>query len=573
MSGGIQRSTGESRCCAECKSEFVISAADLAFYAQVSPTFNGTRCEIPPPTRCPECRQQRRLALANERFFYSGSCGLCMKAVLTEHPPHGKAVIYCRECWHSDRWDACAYGREVDFTRPMFPQLKELWRDVPAQNLLVEGTNENSEYIHYAGFAKNCYLIMHADFCEDCYYGYGFKKNTSCVDGFYNLSCELCYDCVDVSKSYALIGCQDCSNCSSSAFLRDCIGCKQCFLCVGLREKEYCFENVQLTKREYEQKMSQIDLGSYRQYQTHKAARARLEATHPFKEYHGHNLESCSGDYLSNCKDTTDSFDCEDVDRGRFLYQVVTGAKNNYDIYQYGLNLSESYECAIAGNNGYHILFSHNVHVNCSDLLYCWFVQSSKNCFGCFNMHHKEYCILNKQYSRQEYEQLVPKIIEHMRECGEWGECFPISFSPFGYNKTSAMLYDPLPREVVLAKGWNWDDHTEGVQNAATAIEASQLTDSIDDATDQLLSTPIRCEETGKLFRLTRQELRFYRTQRLPIPRRSPDQRHLDRFAQRNPRNFWNRECDSCAKSIRTTFDPRRPETVYCEQCYLKAVY
>jgi hypothetical protein len=35
-------------------------------------------------------------------------------------------------------------------------------------------------------------------------------------------------------------------------------------------------------------------------------------------------------------------------------------------------------------------------------------------------MVSKQYCILNKQYTKEEYEELVPKIIEHMKKTGEW---------------------------------------------------------------------------------------------------------------------------------------------------------
>ena len=545
----------------------------MNFYESVSPVFNGEKHLIPSPTHCPDCRQQRRLALANERFFYSSHCGLCRKSVLTEHPPESNKVVYCRECWHSDQWDSCSYGRDVDFSRSVFAQLKQLWQDVPAQNLLIEGTNENSEYIHYAGFSKNCYLIMHADFCEDCYYGYGIKRSTSCVDGFYNLSCELCYDCVDVHKCYGLRGSQDCFNCNSSAFLRDCVGCKNCFLCIGMRDKEYCFMNKQLTKKEYEEQMSKIDLGSYVQYQQCKTQLKELEKKHIYKEFHGLNLENCSGDYLQNCKDTHMSFDCEDVEHGKYLYQVVTGAKNVYDIYQYGLNLSESYECSIAGNGCYHILFSHNIHVNSSDLLYCWYVQSSKDCFGCFNMHNKQYCIFNKQYTKAEYEVLVPKIIEHMRSTGEWGELFPVSFSPFGYNKTTAQMYYPSNKEGVEAKGWKWDDAPSVPSNAVKIIESSQLPDGIDNVSDDILNLAVVCEVTGRPFKIIKQELQFYRQQRLPIPRRSPDQRHMDRFHQRNPRTFWKRQCGKCNKDIQTTYSPESEKMVYCVACYLQIAY
>lgn len=559
--------------CENCQLAFTIEKEDLEFYKQVSPTWNGRDYPIPPPRNCPDCRQQRRLAIVNERNFFSADCGLCGKRTMTEHPPYNGKVIYCRDCWFSDRWDSCDYGRDVDFSRPIFPQLRELIQAVPTLNLLAEGTNVNSDYIHYAGFAKNCYLITHADFCEDCYYGYGFKNDIGCVDGFYNLSCQYCYDCVDVHTCYGLKGCQDCVNCSSSAFLRDCVGCKNCFLCVGLRNKEYCFENRQLSKQEYEHTIAAINLGSHAQYQSMKKRRATIEQTHPFKELHMNNLENCSGDYLQNCKDTHCSFDCEDVERGKFLYQVVTGAKNVYDIYQYGLNLQESYECSIAGTESYHILFSHNAHNNCADLLYCWFAQGTKNCFGCVNTNRKQYCIFNKQYTKEEYEALVPKIIAHMITTKEWGEFFPITFSPFGYNRTTAQLYYPLTKEEAIAKGYTWDDHELPPPSATRVIAAMDLPDSIQDIPDDVLNWAVSCEVTKRPFKITPQELRLYREHTLPIPRRSPDQRHLDRFGMRNPRKFWERTCNKCEKKIRSTFDPARPEIVYCEACYLQTVY
>ena len=37
-----------------------------------------------------------------------------------------------------------------------------------------------------------------------------------------------------------------------------------------------------------------------------------------------------------------------------------------------------------------------------------------------------------------------------MISTGEWGEFFPSSLSPFGYNETVAQEYFPLTREEVL---------------------------------------------------------------------------------------------------------------------------
>ncbi|MDD5026624.1 MAG: hypothetical protein PHH13_04615 [Candidatus Peribacteraceae bacterium] len=561
------------RTCEQCGQSFDVTQDDLAFYDQVSPVFAGKKYALPPPTLCPDCRQQRRLSFCNEFNLSPGTCGLCGKRTLTQFSPKSPVLYYCRECWHSDRWDALSYGRDVDFNRPFFDQLRELKMRVPSLALDVQGELQNCDYVHYAGSSKNCYLIMHADFCEDCMYGYGFKHNRSCVDGFYNLRCELLYDCVDCHGSYDLTHCQDCINCHSSAFLRDCIGCKSCFLCAGFRNKEYCFGNEQLTKEQYEGRMRSIDLGSFTQYREWCARLTEMEAKHPFKEFHGLNTEHCSGDYLVNCKDTHLSFDCENVERAKFCYQVVTGAKNLYDIYQYGLNFQESLECTISGENSYHLLFTLGGNVSCSDLLYCWYMENSKSCFGCVNMTHGSYSILNKQYTKEEYERLAGKLVEHMKGTGEWGEFLPSSLSLFGYNKTSAHVYYPLQKADVSAKGWRWDGEETPLPEVQRTIDAAQLPDHQKDTPDDILNWAIRCEVTGRPFKIQSQELAFYRQNNLPIPRRHWFTRHLDRFTRRNPRTFWKRKCQKCGKEMETTYAPDRPEIVYCEECYLKEVY
>jgi hypothetical protein len=498
---------------------------------------------------------------------------MCGKRTLSEYTPNRNQPIYCRDCWHSDKWNPLGYGQDFDFNKSFFEQIKELKQRAPALALNTQGTIINSDYIHYAGSCKNCYLLMHADFCEDCYYGYGFKKNTSCADGFYNLHCELCYDCVDVHKCYDLKGSQDCISCNSSSFLRDCIGCRNCFCCIGLRNKEFCFENEQLSKTDYQKRISQTDTGSYKQYQYYKNRRRELEMKHCFKEFQGHNLENSFGNNLYNCKNTWYSFDCEDVEDTKFCYQTILGAKNIYDIYQYGTNLQQSYECTISGENSYHLLFCDNCHVNSSDLMYCWYMERSKNCFGCIQMQQKSNCILNKQYSQEDYENLVSKIIKHMQKTGEWGEFFPLAISPHGYNKSSAQMYFPLSKETVITSGLKWDNYEPAQPDVSKRISAKEIPDNINDITDSILDTAIECEITKKLFKITPQELKLYHKQKIPLPRRHPDQRHLDRFHQRNPRQFWQRTCANCQKTIWTTYSPNRPEIIYCEACYMAKIY
>jgi hypothetical protein len=212
------------------------------------------------------------------------------------------------------------------------------------------------------------------------------------------------------------------------------------------------------------------------------------------------------------------------------------------------------------------VWFSHDCH-------YSFNCHSSKNLFACAGLRTSEYCILNKQYTKEEYERLVPKIIEKMRAAGEWGEFFPVFMSPFAYNETVAQEYFPLTKEEVLQRGWKWREQVDELPKVEKIISASQLPDSIDDVPDDILNWAVECEATKRPFRIIKQELDFYRQMRLPTPRLHPDERHRRRMALRNPRKLWKRQCMKCQIPIETTYAPDRPEIVYCEACFLKEVY
>lgn len=61
-------------------------------------------------------------------------------------------------------------------------------------------------------------------------------------------------------------------------------------------------------------------------------------------------------------------------------------------------------------------------------------------------------------------------------------------------------------------------------------IAAKKLPEDIVEIPDDILNWAIECEVTKKPFRIIRQELEFYRKHSLPIPKRHPDQRRIDRM-------------------------------------------
>jgi hypothetical protein len=225
-------------------------------------------------------------------------------------------------------------------------------------------------------------------------------------------------------------------------------------------------------------------------------------------------------------------------------------------------------------NTGYgtfHQLFSHASWA-CTESCYTDHCQSCNHCFGCIGLKHKNYCILNTQFTKEEYEALLPKIIEHMRKTAEWGEFFPIESSPFGYNETIAHEYFPITRDEVLQRGWQWCDYVPPEPAVERTINATDLPDSIEGMPDDVLNWAIRSKASGRPFRIIKQELAFYRNLQIPLPHLHPDERHMGRLRKRKPRKLWPRTCDKCRKSMTVAIAPERKEKALCEECYLSSM-
>ena len=177
--------------------------------------------------------------------------------------------------------------------------------------------------------------------------------------------------------------------------------------------------------------------------------------------------------------------------------------------------------------------------------------------FGCSQIRKGKYCILNKQYTKEEYEQLVPKIIEHMNNMPyvdkkgrvyKYGEFFPPELSPFSYNETIAQEYFPLTKEQAIEQGYSWKESEE--RNIQITIKSEDLPDYIKDVDDTIIKEIIQCAHKGECneqcttaFKIIPQELEFYKKMNLPLPRLCPNCRHYQRLKQRNPLKLWHRKC------------------------------
>ena len=583
----------ETKTCTHCSASFPITDKDLEFYNKVSPVFAWKKYSIPAPTFCPNCRQQRRLSFRNERKLYKRKCDATGKDIISIYSPDKINKVYHQDFWWSDKWDPMDYGRDFDFSKNAMEQFSELQKEVPEMNILSK-MNENCEYVSSVGNSHNCYLISDSDFCEDSMYSAIMKKSKNIVDGLHIYMCENTYNSINCTDSFNLINCFECNG---SQFLFGCArltNCSYCYDSSNLINKKYVIKNKQVTELEWQEFIKSAPMPSLRDFWI-----ARNRYIIESENIIGNNI------YKSNNILTSYNIgECENIRYSTLL----NWSKNCGDVDAFGINLSRGYECISIGSESDFICFGDIITSNCRDIFYSHCMSWSQNCFLCSGLRNKSYCILNKQYTKEEYEELVPRIIEHMTKTGEWGEFFPSSISPFGYNETVASEYFPLSREEILGNSsfvkelsetkrktedlvsetkspalqapslqrglqFNWSDYEAPFPRVEKIIKASMLSDDISKIPDDILNWAIECEVSGKPFRIIPQELEFYRKHHISIPHRHPDQRHLDRMSLRNPRKLFERRCDCCKKDIITTYSPERPETVYCEGCYNKEIY
>ena len=576
----------ESKTCLNCNQVFAISPEDFSFYEKM---------KVPPPTFCPDCRFQRRLSFRNNRVFYKRECGLCKKSLLAVYNTDQPFQIYCRECWLGDSWDPMSYGREYDFSVPFFKQLHSLQLSIPKVNL-YQTNFVSSDYCNYGLDMKECYLLFGGQKDERVYFGNQVIGSRDSLDVAFSEKIEFSYEVFECIRANKLFFSRYSSDCVDSLYLIDCRNCIHCFGCVGLTNKQYCISNVQYSKEEYLEAMKGIGQGSYAAHLENLKKLDALRLTVPHRYARVYKSVNSDGDDLSEARNTYDSFSSSENEDSRYLFFCRHKSKDCYDTCFQGFNAELLYEIA-HGFGGSKIAFGMRNFSN-QDSQYNKECHECSNIFGCEGLRKKQYCILNKQYTKEEYEELLSKIIAHMNDMPyvdtkgrvyKYGEFFPTELSPFAYNETIAQEYFPLTKEEVQGKGYEWKDPE--ARNYKIDLENKDILDNIADIDDSIVGKVIACGHSGackeqctEAFKIVPEEFKFYKRMHLPLPRLCPNCRHYERINQRNPLKLWDRGCmctktahfhgaEKCEVEFKTTYQPGRPEIVYCEKCYQQEMY
>lgn len=577
----------ETRNCQNCKKDFTIEVEDFNFYEKM---------KVLPPTFCPDCRFQRRLMFRNNRVFYRTKCVMCEKSILGLYNPNSPFTVYCKDCWLSDKWDPMSYGQEYDFSKSFFEQFRELQSKVPRANL-YQTNFVSSEYCNYGLDFKECYLLFGGHNNERVYFGNQIFDSRDSLDISFSGGIELGYELFECWTSNNLFFSRNfVKNCVNGYYLTDCIDCINCFGCVGLRNKQYCIWNKQYSKEEYKKFMAEVNLGSYKSHLESLKKLEELDKSAIHRYAYVLRSVNSDGDYIYKSRNIHHAFNSGPAEDSKFLFFIKSNAKDAYDNSFVGFNSELTYELA-HGFGGANCAFGTR-NLDNQDSFYNEECHNCSNIFGCEGLRKKKYCILNKQYTKDEYEKLVPKIIEHMKDMPyvdkkgrvyKYGEFFPTELSPFAYNESIAQEYFPLTKEQAEKQDFIWKGVEE--RNYQITLQNDEIPDHIKDVTEDILNKIIACKHAGscmeqctEAFKIVPEELKFYKRMNLPLPRLCPNCRHFGRLKLRNPIKLWQRKCmcdktshfhgeSKCEIDFKTTYSPDRLEIIYCEKCYQQEIY
>ncbi|MFH0890724.1 MAG: hypothetical protein V1856_01690 [Candidatus Liptonbacteria bacterium] len=359
------------------------------------------------------------------------------------------------------------------------------------------------------------------------------------------------------------------------------MNCQDCFASANLRNKKYYAWNKPMSRAEYLAEVGKYDLGSYKTYkEVQERAREFWKTQIPKSEYNEF-VSNCTGSNIFHCKNVQEGIEVYETEDSKYVYRLWGPAnKNCYDVSMWGVNLSDSYECCVVGEDATGMLFCQETGLGCSDVQYSKTSISSNHNFGCVSVKKSEYTILNKRYTKEKYLELVLKIKKHMNDMPyidktgkiyRYGEFLPPDMSPFAYNTTLAQNFFPLTREQVSAQGYTWRETDP--KDMEFSIRSSDLQDHIKDVGDSVLEERIACATCGRAYRIIRMELDALKQRNLPLPRECPMCRiniKLNEWVRDNGRN--RRVCTDCGKDIESPYPEREEPKVYCRECYLAKI-
>jgi len=277
----------------------------------------------------------------------------------------------------------------------------------PTKILFSEETEYGDQLMH----CKNVRYGFDSAKCTNSIYIYDSFINDKCNDCDYAVESQLCYESVDPFKAYNCDFVDYCANIRDSSYCHWCWNSNDLFGCVYLQNKSFCIFNRQLTEKEYREKVKE-----YRKWPPEKvlAVVEELKKQFPLTQTIGaYNENTEYGNYMHYNKNCYLCFDAAHDENCAYIYDSFD-CTNSMDMTYTTAQVDISYEVISSSKtfNSNYIFWSSN----CLDSSYIFNSSDIKDSVGCVGLNHKQYCILNRQFSKAEYEKLSQEILAELRK-------------------------------------------------------------------------------------------------------------------------------------------------------------
>jgi hypothetical protein len=261
---------------------------------------------------------------------------------------------------------------------------------------------------------------------------------------------EIVFNSIWIIKSFKIFYSRYISDSNNVWFSSNLIGCSECIFCDNLHNKKYCIQNKEFDKESY-----------FKEKEFILAKKNEFSSYFEALEKRGRNFWSSdiNGNFIIYS---------ENVENGVMVYQVKNGKNIILSWYNYGMEniytslfswaKSECYGwiwCWLMAekvynsfwiSGGQNIFYSYACSWGCSFLIWCIWLQN------------KHYCILNKEYSKEEWYDLADKIFTTMEKDGILWDFFPWDMNPFYFNDTLAYLLWNFDKTSLQEKWYLWRD-------------------------------------------------------------------------------------------------------------------
>ena len=428
------------------------------------------------------------------------------------------------------------HGLDYDFGISFFDNFQSLLRNVPFSALYNYSGAENSNFAFSVLNSKNCYLSFTViSDCENIAYSFAVKE--WCTNVFNSIQVsnhsENIYESNSIIKSYQIFYSKFVENSSDIWFSSNMLWCRECIFSDGLENQSYCIENVPYSEEEYFQKKKEI----LKDVSKHTSWYRQVNGI-------GKNLWSVdiqNGNFVLRSEDVKDGMYCFNLKHAKNTFVVGSPKLNEY--------MYDAFEAWAHGNS--HFYWALNAWVSSENLynsegivtgyniFYSRFLENCNYCLWCIWLRNQEYCILNKQYTKEDWFATVDRIFSRMEEDNLLGDFFPWYVNPFYFNDTIGDIVGDFDKHEIEEAGYLWRDEKIRVDipEWSDIISTEELKDNQWYSADwswrinpEVLKKVIE-DNNGNYYRIVQMEYDFLVKHNLPLP----EIHWLDRMKL----NFW----------------------------------